>query len=210
MIHLLVADDHPLILSSVRHVLERDGEFEIVAETARGDQVLRLAAQYSPDVVLLDLRLPGLDGLVCLDQLKRRFPETKVIVFSAADDETVIANVLKRGGDGYVIKSVNPDDLAGAIRQVVEGTVFHALGRGAVDEQRETGLTGRELAILKALGRGLSNKAIAGELWVTEQTVKFHLTNIYRKLGVANRTQAARYALAHGLSDPPTDILAAS
>ena len=104
------------------------------------------------------------------------------------------------------MKSVNPIDLPSAIRQAVEGTVFHAIGMPEIDEQslgKAAGLTERELSILKAVARGLSNAAIGKELWVTEQTVKFHLTNIYRKLNLANRTEAARYAYQHGLVESP-------
>ena len=110
----------------------------------------------------------------------------------------------KHGANGYIVKSVNPLDLPSAIRQAVEGTVFHALGLPEVDEKslgKAAGLTERELSILKAVARGLSNAAIGKELWVTEQTVKFHLTNIYRKLGVANRTAAARFAYEGGLAE---------
>jgi len=119
-----------------------------------------------------------------------------------SQDPDVIATVLKRGANAYIVKSVNPIDLPAALRQAVEGTVFTTIGvTGDAGEAaaKEAGLTERELVILRAVARGLSNEAIAKELWVAEQTVKFHLTNIYRKLGVANRTEAARYAFEHGL-----------
>ena len=199
MIRLLAADDHPLMLSTVRDLLEADGDFEIVGEALRGDHVLELVAQHNPDVVLLELRLPGLDGLVCLEQISERFPDVKVLVLSADDDAAMISNVLERGAAGYVVKSVNPHDLGAAIRQVVEGTVFQRVARSDADVQNELGLTQREPAVLEELSRGLANGPIARELWVSEQTVKFHLTSIYRKLGVTSRTQAARYALERGI-----------
>jgi DNA-binding NarL/FixJ family response regulator len=115
--------------------------------------------------------------------------------------------VLNHGAAAYIVKSVNPIDLASALRQALDGTVFSAIGlperRAQDDAVKQAGLTDRETAILKALAGGLSNKAIAKELWVAEQTVKFHLTNIYRKLDVANRTEAARYAYEHGLIENP-------
>jgi DNA-binding NarL/FixJ family response regulator len=127
-------------------------------------------------------------------------------VLSVFSDPEHIQAALKRGASGYIVKSVNPIDLPSALRQAVEGTVYHAVGFPDVDDEsnaKAAGLTEREIAILKAVARGLSNQAIGRELWVTEQTVKFHLTNIYRKLGVANRTEAARYAYQHGLVESP-------
>jgi DNA-binding NarL/FixJ family response regulator len=202
---VLIADDHKLIVQSIRRALEEDGGFEIVAEASAGSQVMPLVSQLRPDLVLLDLRMPGLDGLMCLDQIKKRFPDTKVVIISAGTDEKVIQSALKRGASAYIVKTVDPADLPAALRQALDGTVYHAIG---LFEESETaakaaGLTGREIAILNALARGLSNEAIGKELWVAEQTVKFHLTNIYRKLGVANRTEAARYAYQQGLVDSP-------
>ena len=202
-LRILLADDHPLILSSVRQVLMRDGEFEVVGEAGSGDQVLRLVDELRLDVVLLELRLPRVDGLVCLDQIKRGYPQVRVIILSVSSDEKLIGNVLKRGADGYIVKLVNPVDIPAVIRQVVEGTVYTPAASGAAGDAAgaasAVGLTARELAILEALAAGMSNQAIAKRLWVAPQTVKFHLTNIYRKLGVANRTEAARFAFERGL-----------
>jgi DNA-binding NarL/FixJ family response regulator len=127
----------------------------------------------------------------------------KVVILSVSTDPGVIQDVLNRGASAYIVKSVNPADVPSALRQAVEGSVFSAIGlpetQVADDAAKAAGLTERETAILKALARGLSNDAIGKELWVAEQTVKFHLTNIYRKLGIANRTEAARYAFENGL-----------
>lgn len=201
---VLIADDHQLMLDGIRRALEQDAEIEIVGETRKGSQVLPLVGETQPDVVLLDLRMPELDGLVCLDRLQRRYPDVKVIVLSVYSDSEHIQTALRRGASGYIVKSVNPVDLPSAIRQAVEGTVYNAFGLHEVDESsaaKAAGLTEREIAILRAVSRGLSNQSTGKELWVTEQTVKFHLTNIYRKLGVANRTEAARYAYQHGLAE---------
>jgi DNA-binding NarL/FixJ family response regulator len=206
---IVIADDHGLVLTGVRRALEREGGFEIVGEARRGEEVLPLVARTDPDVVLLDLRMPGIDGLGCLQRLRERFPDVKVVMCSMSTDTDQIQAAFKRGACGYILKTIDPIDLASAIRQAVEGTAYHALGLPAMDEEtigRTAGLSERELEIVKAVSRGMSNKAIANELWVTVQTVKFHLTSIYRKLGIANRTEAARWALAKGLVDNESEI----
>lgn len=203
MLKVLLADDHRLVLESVRRTLERAGDMEIVGEATNGGQVLPLVRRTAPDVLLLDLRMPKVDGLTCLEQVRKHCPAVKVVVLSAFTDGERIQAALTRGATGYVVKSVNPDDLPAAVRHAVDGTFFGPVGAGSGDNDAdavvEAGLTERELGILKALARGLSNHAIAKELWVSEQTVKFHLSNVYRKLGVANRTEAARFAYEHML-----------
>jgi DNA-binding NarL/FixJ family response regulator len=204
---VLIADDHPLILAGVKHALEEADGFEVVAEANNGAQVLPLVSQTNPDVCLLDMRMPEMDGLTCLDRIKKRHPDVKVVILSVSTDPELIQDVLNRGASAYIVKSVNPVDIPSALRQALEGSVFNAIGlpetRVSEDAAKAAGLTERETAILKALARGLSNDGIGKELWVSEQTVKFHLTNIYRKLGVSNRTEATRYAYEHGLVDSP-------
>jgi len=204
-VKVLIADDHRLIVEGVRRALEEDGGFEIVGEAANGSQVLPLVSQTQPDLVVLDLHMPQVDGLICLDQILKRFPATKVVILSVSTDEQLIQSVLKRGASAYIVKSVNPIDLPAALRQAVDRTVYHAIGLPEHTESaaKGAGLTDREAAILKAVVRGLSNEATAKEFWVTERTVKFHLTNIYRKLGVSNRTEAARLAYKLGLVESP-------
>ena len=204
---VLLADDHRLIIEGVRRALEEAGDFEIVGECSSGTQVLPMVGRTNPDVVLLDLRMPGADGLSCLTRIRSEHPEVKVVILSSTTDEQVIANVLKKGASAYVVKSVNPVDLPSVLRQAVEGTVFTAVGLPEAGDApaRAAGLTERETAILSALARGLSNEAIGKELWIAEQTVKFHLTKIYRKLGVSNRTEAARLAYQNGLVESPLD-----
>jgi DNA-binding NarL/FixJ family response regulator len=198
---VLIADDHPLVLEGIRRALDDVDDMEVVAEARTGSQVLPLIGRTSPDLVLLDIRMPQLDGLACLDLIQQRHPGLKVIVLSAYSDRDHIESALRRGATAYVVKSVNPLDLPSALRQAIDGTVVHVLGAGEDLEAdaEDVGLTKRELAMLKALARGLSNQAIGKELWVTEQTVKFHLRNVYRKLGVSSRTEAARFAYEHGL-----------
>jgi DNA-binding NarL/FixJ family response regulator len=201
-IKVLLADDHPLILQGIRRALEDAGDIDIVGEAQSGRQVLPLIGQTGPDLVMLDIRMPQLDGLACLDRIRARYPKVKVVMLSAYTDRKHIEVALKRGASAYIAKTVNPLDLASALRQAVEGTVFTTFVPAGVDEESPgaaAGLTERELAMLEAVTRGLSNQAIGKQYWVTEQTVKFHLGNIYRKLGVANRTEAAHFAFEHGL-----------
>jgi DNA-binding NarL/FixJ family response regulator len=212
-IRLVVADDHPLFLAGVRAVLESVEDIEIVGEAESGTKVLPLITNTRPDFVLMDYLMPQFDGLACLDTIRARHPEVKVALISGLREPEVIEAALRRGACAFVLKSINPDDLAAVIRQVMNGTVFQTLDfaePGAGDAARAAGLTERQIAILQALARGLSNEAIAKELWITRQTVKFHVRNIYRRLGVSNRTEAARYAYQHGLVANPVEELSAA
>jgi DNA-binding NarL/FixJ family response regulator len=198
---VVIADDHKITLDGVRRTLEAAGDIDVVGTASSGSQVLPLVKQTAPDVVLLDIRMPGIDGITCLELLRKNHPDVKVVMLSAYSERDQIQTALSRGASAYIAKTVNPADLPSALRQVIEGTVYHAIG--VVDERGQhdldADLTERELTVLQALARGLSNKAIGHEFWVTEQTIKFHLGNIYRKLGVQNRTAAVHYAHQHGL-----------
>jgi DNA-binding NarL/FixJ family response regulator len=205
-IKVLLADDHRLIVEAVRCVLEAAGDFDVVGEATSGSQVLPLVSQTNPDVVVLDIRMPGVDGLKCLDSIRRRHESVKVVVLSGLDDRDSMEAALNRGASAFVGKHVDPRDLPSVIRQVVEESVYHALVHAVPSggSAAETaGLTASEQRVLEALARGSTNKEIAAELWLTEQTVKFHLTRIYRRLGVANRTEAVRYAYENRLVAHP-------
>ena len=184
---VVIADDHRLMLDGIRRALEADGGFEIVGETQNGTQVLPIVSSTKPDLVLLDVRMPLMDGLACLDEIHKRFPKIKVVMLSASTSQELVDAALRRGASAYISKSVDPTDLPSTLRQAIEGNVFSAATLVEGAEQtgaKAAGLTERETAILKALARGLSNEEIAKELWVTQQTVKFHLTNVYRKLEI--------------------------
>jgi DNA-binding NarL/FixJ family response regulator len=196
------------MVEGTKQALERAGGFDVVGEAVNGSQVLPLVRRLKPDLVLLDLRMPQMDGLTCLTKIRKEFPDMKVAMLSVSQDPELIQTALKRGANAYIVKSIDPDDLAGALRQALEGNVFTTAGITEDPGERaakDAGLTERELGIIRAVARGLSNEAISKELWVAEQTVKFHLTNIYRKLGVTNRTEAARYAFEQGLVEPEPD-----
>jgi DNA-binding NarL/FixJ family response regulator len=204
-LRIVIADDHRLVLEGVRRSLAESPGIEIVGEADSGAAVLPLVARVQPDLVLMDLRMPRMNGLACLDQLREKHPNVRVIIFSASNEDTNVQAALKRGASGYMLKSVDPADLASAIRAVAEGTVYcaHATAeRDPADVGRSIGLTDRETEILKALARGMTTQAIGRELWVSVPTVKFHLRNLYRKLGVKNRTCAARWAYDNGLVSP--------
>ncbi len=211
-LRVAIADDHRLMLDGIKRALENAPDIRVVGEAMSGEEMLALVPRVKPDVVILDLRMPRGDGLTTLAQLRKDHPEIKVIILSMFEDSEHIERALHSGAHGYVVKSINPLDLPSTIRQVVEGTVFHPRinpapeqvsgtsgGTGGAPATPPTGLTERELSILRLVAEGLSNLEIASRLYVTEQTVKFHLSNIYRKLGVANRTEATRYAYRSGL-----------
>jgi DNA-binding NarL/FixJ family response regulator len=203
---VLIADDHRLMLDGIRRALEEDGGFEIVAETQNGTQVLPLIARTKPDLVLLDVRMPNMDGLTCLDEIRRRHPDVKVVMLSASTSQDMIETALRRGASAYIVKSIDPSDLPATLRQAIDKNIFSAVGlteAGNSSGAKAAGLTEREISILKALARGSSNEEIAKEFWVAQQTVKFHLTNIYRKLGVKNRTEAIRHAYRLGFVESP-------
>jgi DNA-binding NarL/FixJ family response regulator len=201
-LRVLVCDDHALMRSALRLLLTPEQGLEIVGEAATGAAVLPLVEALRPDLVVLDLQMPCVDGFQCLELIRSRFPEVTCVVLSATDESESIGAALRRGAAGYVLKSINPLDLPAAIRQAVEGSVFQPSALLAADRNdaaRAAGLSEKEVEVLGELVQGKSNRQIAQALWLSEQTVKFHLRNVYRKLGVANRTEALRLALERHL-----------
>ena len=207
-IRVCLADGHLLVLSGIKSTLSESEDIDVVGATARGDELLRLVDEHRPDLVLLDVQISGMDGIECVRRIKADHPETKVVVLSASEDVTHISASLSAGASAYIGKRINPRDLPSALLQIVDEVVYQtcpALTPAATEpEAPACDLTERELTMLAAISRGLSTKAISRELWIAEKTVKFHLTNIYRKLGVTNRTSAMRYAIEHDLIRTPT------
>ena len=204
-IRVALADDHRLVLEAVRATLEEDGDFEVVAAAESARQLLSGLACASPDIVVLDVEMPGADGFACLRELRERHPRVKVVMLSCHDEPRFAQRALRLGASAYVRKLVDPRDLASVLRQAVEETVASQPAALQEDEQPDHAaalLTASELAVLRALARGLVNKQIAADLSIAPQTVKFHLTNVYRKLGVANRTEAIRFAFQQELVEP--------
>ena len=211
---VLLADDHRLTLEGIRRTLSETDDLKVVATATNGKEVMSLVAKTRPDIAVLDIRMPEIDGLGCLDLIRKHHPDVKVVMLSSFTGRTEIDDALRRGATAYVVKSVNPIDLPSLIRQACERTAFYAGAPAAGVPDSPGGpapadhdLTERELTIARALGRGLTNKAIAKELWVTEQTVKFHLNNVYRKLGVENRTAAVRYLFDNRLIEKDDQAL---
>jgi len=207
---VLIADDHPLMLQGIRRALEASEGIEVVGEARSGEEVLALVGRRKPDLVLLDLHMPGLGGLDCLEELKRSWPDVKTVVISASDDRVSIDSALLAGASAYILKSVSPMDIPSVLRQAATGAVYHAPSATAAPRDGEDAssagpdLTPREVTILTAVASGSKTKTISKDLWLSEHTVKFHLTNIYRKLGVSNRSGAVRYAFENDLAPSPS------
>jgi DNA-binding NarL/FixJ family response regulator len=198
---VLIADDNRLVLEGFRRALERVEDIEIAGVTHSGAELMPLVERRRPDVVAVEIGLRTPDGRSCLEAVHEAHPSVKIVVLAASASPEIIRQALMAGARAFITKNVNPLDIPSAIRQAHDGTVYHVFSSPSepVDALRAAGLTEREITMLESLARGLSNKAISKELWVTEQTVKFHLGNLYRKLGVPNRLAAATYAHRHGL-----------
>jgi DNA-binding NarL/FixJ family response regulator len=201
-VRVLIADDNRLMLEGVRRALEPVEDIEIVGATHTGSQVLPLVERRHPDLVALELGMRGADGRRCLELLREQHPGIKIVVLSASSAYDDIRWALTSGARAFIVKTVNPLDIPVALRHAYDETVHHAIGLepSPEDQLRAAGLTERELTMLKALARGLSNKAISSELWISQETVKFHLRNLYLKLGVPNRLAAANIAHARGIA----------
>jgi NarL family two-component system response regulator LiaR len=207
-IGILIADDHPVVRQGLRTFLETQDGLEVVGEASDGAEAAELAQQLLPDVVLMDLVMPGLDGVEATRRIREISPSTKVIVLTSFDEDEKVFPSVKAGAAGYLLKDVRPQELAEAIRRVHAGEALLAPSVAAklmqeVKGERHpvSGLTERELEVLRLIARGLPNKLIAQELIVAEKTVKTHVSNILAKLHLTDRTQAALYAVREGLAE---------
>ena len=201
----VVLDPHPIWLEAVQSILERIG-VEVLGTTTDPEEVLDLISALHPDVLITSIEAEDrtMEGIACIRRACERQASLKAIVLSAFDDSEHIEAALSAGAMAYVLKTAHPDDFAAAIRQSFEHSVYLAgapvAATATVEAEADTrGLTRRELEILRLVAEGHSNAQLAKMLWVTEQTVKFHLSNIYRKLDVSNRTEASRWAQVRGL-----------
>jgi two-component system, NarL family, response regulator DegU len=203
---VLVAEDHPLMIEAIKIVLAESEDFEVVGVAESGVEVAGLVEQVQPDLVLLDLSLPDLHGLDVVRSLSASKSSAQVVIFSAHEEPELIDVALRGGASAFITKRIDPRDLPAALRQAVEPTLFRPMQQTALvnGNAAPVELTERELEVLNALTDGLSNKAIGKRLWLSEQTVKFHLTSIYRKLGVSSRTEAIAAAYGQRLATSKT------
>lgn len=207
-IRVLVADDHEVVRSGIVALLANT-DIEIIAEASTGEEACRKALELGPDVVLLDIRMPGGDGLTTLGRLKMERPQLPVLIFTTYDNPTYVARAVALGASGYLLKGAGRDELVQAIRTVVNGDniwtrdelrrVTGALAAPRLGIESEVPLTQRESDVLRYIAMGLTNKEIAQSLNISYETVKEHVQNMLRKIGVSDRTQAAVWAVRKGL-----------
>lgn len=201
---VLIADDHPLILEGIRRGLERSEKIEVVGEAHSASATMALIERRSPEIVLLDLLMPDAQGTEHIREIRRRWPDIKIVVLSANEDVRSIDAAVEAGASAFVVKSVGVSDIAAILRQVAGGAFLvptRPLRHGEASERPD--LTEREQAILEAIAQGKTTAQISQDLFVSEHTVKFHLTNVYRKLGVSNRAAAVRWAVKQGVGQAP-------
>lgn len=209
-VRILVADDHPVVRDGLVAMLSTQSDFLVVGQASNGSEVIANIEIAQPDVVLLDLEMPELDGVEALKELAADHPDVKVLVFTAFDDDERIIGAVQAGAQGYLLKGSPRDEVFDAIRVISQGgsllqpVVASKLMRHVSDEAQQTEwskLTARELEVLALLSEGKTNKEIAVDLVITVRTVKFHVSSILRKLEAGNRTEAVRTAAARGIID---------
>lgn len=216
MTRILLVDDQRLMRDGMRTLLSLESDMEVVGEAGNGLEGVQAALTHRPDVVLMDIRMPGMNGVEATREIKRALPDTKVLVLTTFDDDAFVMDALKEGASGYLTKDLPSEEIAQAIRSLQGGgvvmpppiaaKVVAELSRRAaattpetVDPQAVAALTDREKEVLRLLGQGYSNKEIGDALFITEGTAKNHVSAVIEKLGLRDRTQAALWAVRHGL-----------
>jgi DNA-binding NarL/FixJ family response regulator len=217
MIHVLLVDDQKLVRQGLRLLLEIEADIQVVGQAANGREALQLVEALHPDVVLMDVRMPEMDGVAATQELSRRFPETGVIILTTFEEDEIVFEGLKAGARGYLLKDISSEEMAAAVRKVAAGEAliqpsltrkvlaeFSRLAAASESAAQAAGplpeaLTGREMDVLRALAKGLSNREIAAALVITEGTVKNHVSSLIAKLGVRDRIQAVLKAQELGL-----------
>ncbi len=203
-IRVLIADDHPVVRTGLEGMLASQPEFQVVGEATNGKQAVALVEQLHPDVVLMDLRMPELDGVAATSEIRRRRPAVQVLVLTTYDSDADILPAIEAGATGYLLKDAPREDLFRAIQAAANGESFLAPSvaarlMGRMRAPAEEALSAREVQVLTMVSQGASNKEIGHQLHISEATVKTHLTHIFEKLGVSDRTQAVTVALQRGI-----------
>lgn len=210
-IKILIADDHHVVRKGLVFFLQTQPDLEIVGEASNGEEAIKLATSLEPHIVLMDLSMPVLDGIEATKELKKQAPHIQVMILTSFSDQDHVIPALEAGASGYQLKESDPDELVAAIRKLMNGenqlhpkVTTHLLTRLTKSSEKKVNfidhLTKREKDVLKEIAKGKSNKEIGAALHITEKTVKTHVSNILSKLGVQDRTQAALYAVQHGIS----------
>lgn len=200
-IRLVLADDHALVLEGLRSLLAHEEDILVIATATDGERLLDAVQRFNPDVVLVDVRMPYLDGVACLERIRSTHPHTRVLLITAFDDPDTLRAVIMAGPDGLLLKCDPPEQVAAAVRQVMAGQlVFPAAARHwlrtSAKPAPDIQLSAREMDVLALVAEGRSNNEITRQLHISANTVKFHLQNIYQSLGVSNRTEASRWYLS--------------
>jgi DNA-binding NarL/FixJ family response regulator len=199
-IRILIADDHPVVRSGLHALLTSQSDFEVVADAENGEEAIALSMARTPDVILMDLQMPVLDGLAAIRRIHDQHPEIKILVLTTYDTDADIVPAIEAGATGYLLKDVPPEVLFRAVRSAARGEVTFAPSVAEKMARRLTraprnALSVREIEVLELASRGNSNKGIADQLYITEATVKSHFVHIFAKLGVSDRTAAVTAAL---------------
>lgn len=211
-IRVLIADDHSMFRQGIKQILELEDDISVIAQASNGQEAVKLTREYKPDVVLMDINMPGTNGLQAIEELKKEKNTTKIIVLTIHEDREYLFKTLQMGADGYVLKDAEANVLIDAIRSIVNGQSyiqpnmtkelvreFNRVTLHEKDKNSENNLTSREIEVLELIAEGMINKEIAKALYISEKTVKNHVSNIFKKIKVSDRTQAAIYAFKHNL-----------
>lgn len=208
-IKVMIVDDHKLVREGLKAVFDQGEEIEVVAEAGSGEDALDMVQGVEPDVVLMDISMPGMNGIQTTRLMKEKSPDIKVVILTMLDQEGYVYEAVKAGATGYMLKSTSSDDLVVAIKTVYEGNaLLHPEATAqllkefvnlAHNRSKDYGLSNREMEVLELLSEGQTNKEIAKALWISEQTVKTHVAHIFDKLGTSDRTETVAKALRSGL-----------
>jgi two-component system response regulator NreC len=213
-LRILIVDDHGIVRAGVRSLLEGETDMEVVGEASGGEEAIDKVRQFQPQVVLMDLAMPGMNGIEATRQIKKELPDTRVLILSMHDDEEFFFSVLRAGASGYIMKESEPQELLYAIRTVASGQVFlspvvakpvleaFVTAEPGAEDKKYTTLTAREKEVFRLVAAGQSNREIAEALFLSIRTVEKHRQSAMRKLGLSRREELTRYAIRKGLINP--------